>query len=468
MRMGDSMFLDNEDFHSILYSLTDVIDIGIHIIDQNGLTIVYNKKMSEIEGMSAEDVLMKEIPEVFKFHEETESTLIRALHHGQETKNSKQTYFNNRGQEITTINNTIPIFNQSQKVIGAIEAAKDISSLERLIKDNILNKGETKYTFESIIGESENFLAVIEKSKRSTRTASSILIVGETGTGKELFAQSIHNGSNRSTMPFISQNCAALPDSLIEGILFGTKKGAFTGSIERPGLFEQAHGGTILLDEINSLNPQLQAKLLRTIQERTIRRVGDTKDIDIDVRIIATINEEPIDAIANGHLRKDLYYRLSVVTLFIPPLRERKQDIHLLAQSFIRKFNDLFELNIEDISEEAYSLFYDYEWPGNVRELEHIIEGAMNLLESTDKTIQTSHLPTFSKKKVPVKTNQHEEVSESLLSLEDYLSTTEKLYLENVLKRYQFNVSQAAKALQISRQSLQYRLRKYQIKSFTV
>ncbi|MEC2057804.1 sigma-54-dependent Fis family transcriptional regulator [Peribacillus psychrosaccharolyticus] len=462
------MFLDNEDFHSILYSLTDVIDIGIHIIDQNGLTIVYNKKMSEIEGMSAEDVLMKEIPEVFKFHEETESTLIRALHHGQETKNSKQTYFNNRGQEITTINNTIPIFNQSQKVIGAIEAAKDISSLERLIKDNILNKGETKYTFESIIGESENFLAVIEKSKRSTRTASSILIVGETGTGKELFAQSIHNGSNRSTMPFISQNCAALPDSLIEGILFGTKKGAFTGSIERPGLFEQAHGGTILLDEINSLNPQLQAKLLRTIQERTIRRVGDTKDIDIDVRIIATINEEPIDAIANGHLRKDLYYRLSVVTLFIPPLRERKQDIHLLAQSFIRKFNDLFELNIEDISEEAYSLFYDYEWPGNVRELEHIIEGAMNLLESTDKTIQTSHLPTFSKKKVPVKTNQHEEVSESLLSLEDYLSTTEKLYLENVLKRYQFNVSQAAKALQISRQSLQYRLRKYQIKSFTV
>lgn len=462
------MFLDNEDYHSILYSLTDVIDIGIHIIDQNGRTIIYNKKMSEIEGMSSEDVLMKKIPEVFKFHKETESTLIRALHYGQETKNSKQTYFNNRGQEITTINNTIPIFNQNKKVIGAIEAAKDISNLERLIKDTLLNKSETKYTFESIIGESENFLAVIEQSKRSTRTASSILIVGETGTGKELFAQSIHNGSNRSSMPFISQNCAALPESLIESILFGTKKGAFTGSIERPGLFEQAHGGTILLDEINSLNPQLQAKLLRTIQERTIRRVGDTKDIDIDVRIIATINEDPIEAIANGHLRKDLYYRLSVVTLFIPPLRERKQDIHLLAHSFIKKFNDLFDLTIEDLSEEGYSLFYDYEWPGNVRELEHIIEGAMNLLESTDKIIQTSHLPTLYKKKVPVKTNQHEEVSEPLRSLEDYLSTTEKLYLENVLKQYHFNVSQAAKALQISRQSLQYRLRKYQIKSFTV
>jgi len=464
------MFLDIEDFHSILYSLTDVIDIGIHIIDKEGLTIVYNKKMSEIEGMSSEDVLMKKISDVFKFHEETESTLIRALHHGQETKNTKQTYFNNRGQEITTINNTYPIYDPTQHIIGAIEAAKDITNLERLIKDNILNKGDTKYTFESIIGESENFAAVIEKSKRSTRTASSILIVGETGTGKELFAQSIHNGSNRSTMPFISQNCAALPDSLIEGILFGTKKGAFTGSIERPGLFEQAHGGTILLDEINSLNPQLQAKLLRTIQERTIRRVGDTKDIDIDVRIIATINEDPLEAIAIGHLRKDLYYRLSVVTLFIPPLRERKQDIHLLAQSFIDKFNYLFELNIEDISEEAYSLFYDYEWPGNVRELEHIIEGAMNLLEPADKIIQTTHLPTLHKKKAPIHQNEfiyiesNEEVHDSFSPLNDYLSNTEKLYLIKVLKQYNYNVSQAANALQISRQSLQYRLRKYQIK----
>lgn len=252
---------------------------------------------------------------------------------------------------------------QKQNIIGAIEVAKDITNLERIIKDNILNKGDTKYTFDSIIGTSENFLEVIEKSKRSTRTASSILIVGN-GHRKELFAQSIHNGSSRSTQPFISQNCAALPDSLIEGILFGTKKGAFTGSIERPGLFEQAQGGTILLDEINSLNPNMQAKLLRALQERTIRRVGDTKDKKIDVRVIATINEDPIDAISNDHLRKDLYYRLSVVSLFIPPLRERKEDIPLLAQSFIEKFNALFELNIEGISEEVYSLFMITTGPG--------------------------------------------------------------------------------------------------------
>jgi arginine utilization regulatory protein len=471
MNLNKIIQIDN--FESILHSIVDVIDIGIHIIDKEGSTIIYNKKMAEIEGMSSQDVLGKKIPDIFKFQEETESTLIRALHDGTVSENSKQTYFNNYGQEITTINNTFPIYDQKQTIIGAIEVAKDITNLERLIKDNILNKGDTKYTFDSIIGESENFLDVIERSKRSTRTASSILIVGETGTGKELFAQSIHNGSNRSTQPFISQNCAALPDSLIEGILFGTKKGAFTGSIERPGLFEQAQGGTLLLDEINSLNPNLQAKLLRALQEKTIRRVGDTKDKKIDVRVIATINEDPVDAISNGNLRKDLYYRLGVVTLFIPPLRERKQDIPLLAQSFIEKFNYLFELNIEEISDEVYSLFYDYEWPGNVRELEHIIEGAMNLLEPIDKKIQISHLPTLFKKKVNIKENtnqdntseplQNEDFSDTILPLDDYIANKEKLYLEKVLKEHGSNISQAAKALNISRQSLQYRLRKYQI-----
>ncbi|MFJ9383622.1 sigma-54 interaction domain-containing protein [Peribacillus sp. NPDC101481] len=459
-------------FQSILYSLVDVIDTGIHIIDIKGRTIVYNKKMAEIEGMDSEEVLGKKIHEIFKFKEETESTLIRALHSGKTTENSKQTYFNNLGQEITTINNTFPILDQKQNIIGAIEVAKDITNLERIIKDNILNKGDTKYTFDSIIGTSENFLEVIEKSKRSTRTASSILVVGETGTGKELFAQSIHNGSSRSTHPFISQNCAALPDSLIEGILFGTKKGAFTGSIERPGLFEQAQGGTILLDEINSLNPNMQAKLLRALQERTIRRVGDTKDKKIDVRVIATINEDPIDAIANDHLRKDLYYRLSVVSLFIPPLRERKEDIPLLAQSFIEKFNALFELNIEGISEDVYSLFYDYDWPGNVRELEHIIEGAMNLMEPGDTKIAITHLPALFRKKAhledirPDKKENHEngDLQESTLSLDDYIAHTEKQYLEKILKEHGMNISKAAKALNISRQSLQYRLKKYQVK----
>lgn len=258
---------------------------------------------------------------------------------------------------------------------------------------------------------------------------------------------------------------------MIEGILFGTKKGAFTGSIERPGLFEQADGGTLLLDEINSLNPSLQAKLLRVLQEKKVRRVGDIKDIKVDVRIIATINEDPVDAIANGHLRKDLYYRLGVVSLFIPPLRDRKDDIPLLVSSFIEKYNLLFGMNIKDIDEEVYELFLQYDWPGNVRELEHLIEGTMNLMVEED-IIHFSHLPVPFRKKPQFKETKpsiigidemlHSEEA-TLPTLEAYMQDVEKKYLDKVLKQHHFNISKTAKALGISRQSLQYRMKKYEV-----
>ncbi|MEH6943900.1 sigma-54 interaction domain-containing protein [Bacillus sp. JJ722] len=457
---------------SILQRIVNVVDSGIHIINREGVTIVYNEKMAEIEGMIVKDVIGKTIPEVFQFNEETGSTMLNALNKGMVIQNSKQTYFNHHGQEITTITNTYPLYDDDNlTIIGAIEVAKDISHLERIIKNNILNKGNTRYTFDSIIGRSPNFVDVIEASKRVTRTTSSILIIGETGTGKELFAQSIHNGSNRSAQPFISQNCASLPESLIEGILFGTKKGAFTGSIERPGLFEQAEGGTLLLDEINSLSPNLQAKLLRALQEKTIRRVGDTKDKSIDVRIIATINEDPIEAITNNHLRKDLYYRLSVVSLFVPPLRNRKQDIELLSNHFINKFNQLFDMIVQPIGQDILSYFLHYDWPGNVRELEHIIEGMMNLLEQHELYITPNLLPYTLKQRnasketvqtLPVK--HAEPIKNDFLPLDTYMENVEKAYLKQVLDHHDNNISQSAKALQVSRQSLQYRLRKYNIK----
>lgn len=469
--MNVEKLTNTSEMQAILYTLVDMIDIGIHIVNKDGKTIFYNKKMAEIEGMDPNNVLGKNILELFTFNNEAESTLISALQ-GTFTKESKQTYFTHNGQEITTINDTCPLYDANNKICGAIEVAKDISNLERIIRDNILNKGDTRFTFDHIIGTSEKFQEVIETSKRATRTSSSILIVGETGTGKELFAQSIHNGSKRSSFPFISQNCAALPESLIEGILFGTKKGAFTGSVERPGLFEQAEGGTLLLDEINSLNPTLQAKLLRALQERTIRRVGDTKDKKIDVRVIATINEDPIDAIANDRLRKDLFYRLSVVSLFIPPLRERKDDIPTLAQSFIKKFNHLFDMNIKRISNQVLAMFEAYDWPGNVRELEHIIEGAMNIMEPEETMIDVSHLPIPFKQKAteldPTKFKENQIVDEDeaqeQLTLDDYMANREKEYLEKILKEHDYNISKAAKALQISRQSLQYRLRKFKLK----
>jgi arginine utilization regulatory protein len=449
----------------------DDIEIGIHVVNAEGKTIIYNKKMMEIESMEMEDVLEKKLLDVFSFTQNGNSTLLEALHKGRSIKNAKQTYYNNKGKEITTINNTFPIIDNGIQ-IGAVEIARDVTKYERLLRENLYRTGNTKYTFESIIGSSDKIQEVIAASKRATRTNSSVFIIGETGTGKELFAQSIHNASTRMSKPFISQNCAALPDSLIEGILFGTRVGAFTGSVERPGLFEQADGGTLLLDEINSMNPTLQAKLLRVLQEKTFRRIGDTKDREVDVRIIATINEDPIDAISKGKLRKDLFYRLSVVSIFIPSLRERKQDIEDLLQFFIDKYNHLFGMNVKSASEEVRNMFLEYEWPGNVRELEHIIEGSMNLMEH-EEILTYSFLPIQFRNKQQFQTERKSQIDldeiliqngRTIKSLDDYMEEVETNYLRKVLKLHDFNVTKAALALGMSRQNLQYRMKKWKIR----
>ncbi|MCM3116784.1 sigma 54-interacting transcriptional regulator [Neobacillus sp. MER 74] len=449
--------------------ILDEVDVGVHAVDETGKTIIYNKKMMQMESMDLQDVIDKNLLDVFMFKDDQSSTLVKALQEGKETRNVKQTYFNNKGSEITTINNTIPIFN-NEKLQGAVEIAKDVTKLERLIKGN-LNKGQTRYTFDKIIGNSPAIKEVIESAKRATRTSSYVLIVGDTGTGKELFAQSIHNGSTRLSGPFISQNCAALPDNLIESLLFGTKRGAFTGAVDTPGLFEQANGGTLLLDEINSLNLNLQAKLLRVLQEKTIRRIGDTKDTPVDVRVIANMNEDPIDAIANNRMRKDLYYRLGVVTIFIPALKERKEDIPLLVESFIQKYNELFQMNVKGLSEEVKQSFFEYEWLGNVRELEHIIEAAMNIMID-EEWISYSHLPYQYRSKMQMKERMIplstvdtfiKEHSDAAVPLKYQMELFEKSYIDHVLSKNDFNISRTANLLGLSRQSLQYRMKKLNI-----
>ncbi|MEC1601047.1 arginine utilization regulatory protein RocR [Bacillus halotolerans] len=457
------MVKDSEFLTLVFQSILDEIDVGLHVVDEHGNTIVYNNKMMQIEDMEKQDVLNKNLMDVFMFSKQQDSTLVQALQEGKTIKNVKQSYFNNKGQEITTINHTYPIV-QDGNIKGAVEIAKDVTKLERLIRENMHKKGNATYTFDSILGTSPAIQDVIENAKRATRTSSSVLLAGETGTGKELFAQSIHNGSDRSSGPFISQNCAALPDSLVESILFGTKKGAFTGAVDQPGLFEQAHGGTLLLDEINSLNLSLQAKLLRALQERKIRRIGSTKDTPIDVRIIATMNEDPIDAIAGERMRKDLYYRLSVVTLIIPPLRERKEDILLLASEFIQKNNHLFQMAVGHISEDVKQFFLSYDWPGNIRELEHMIEGAMNFM-TDEQTITANHLPYQYRMKIkPADISKPEPAGhQPAADLKEKMESFEKYVIENILRKHGHNISKTAQELGISRQSLQYRLKKFSL-----
>jgi arginine utilization regulatory protein len=291
-----------------------------------------------------------------------------------------------------------------------------------------------------------------------------VLIFGETGTGKELFAQSIHNESSRKHKPLIAQNCAALPESLLEGILFGTVKGSFTGAINRPGLFEQANGGTLLLDEINSMGQQLQAKLLRVLQEGYVRRVGGLEEVPIDVRIIATTNEGHTDILQKGIIRKDLYYRLNVISVNIPSLRERKSDIPILMDHFIKKYNNILQKDVWYCSNEVKEAFLHYGWPGNVRELENVIESAINMIEKghilKPEHISRDMYDVFFK---PNKNKYSLHINEKQ-SLDRVLEEVERSLILEALKESENNISRSSEKLGIKRQTLQHKLRKYGIK----
>ncbi len=366
--------------------------------------------------------------------------------------------------------------------MGAVSIQRDYSKIKEL-SDKIIelqsqlferNKNTSKnsskktarYVFEDIIGDSTILKQAITLAKRAAKTNSPVLIYGETGTGKELFAQSIHNYSQRFSQPFIAINCAAIPENLLEGILFGTVKGAYTGAVDRPGLFEQARGGTLLLDEINSMSLGLQAKLLRVLQEGTMRSVGAIDEVLVDVRVVTNINIEPLLAIQKQLLREDLFYRLGVVYLKVPSLSERKEDVSHLVKGFIVAYNKLLNKKIIGISPKVMDMFLAYSWPGNVRELQHAIESAMNIMQEDEEIISLEHMPHHMENKLGADYRERESLS-VILQDEPLIETMEKLEKEvlvKALERNNWNVSRAAKQMDIKRQSLQYRIKKYGIR----
>ncbi|MDF2546551.1 MAG: sigma-54-dependent Fis family transcriptional regulator [Anaerosolibacter sp.] len=457
--------------YEILKIVLQTIDEGVHVIDENGRTMIYNKAMAELEGMDADEVVNKPLLDVFPSLDHESSTLLRVLRTEEKLIDRPQTYLNNHHKEITTINTTVPVYFQDKKV-GALEISKNITKIKQLSEQIMtlqlkLSKPDKqegnkirKFTFESMIGNSTEFVKAVLYAKKAALSSSSVLIYGETGTGKELVAQSIHYGSHRAGKPFIPQNCAALPESLLEGILFGTSKGGFTGAIDRPGLFEQANGGTIFLDEMNSMGLQLQSKLLRVLQEGYVRRVGGIKDIPIDVRIIASTNQDPYEAIDKGNLRKDLFYRLNVIPIILPPLRERKDDIELLVRWFIKKYNRKLLKNVQNIDPLVLEAFQEYRWPGNVRELENTIEGAMNIIEK-EEILEKEHFPPQTNAKIFA----HYQKQDSLPS-QDLTKTLEKIekdFILRALKDCNNNISKASEKLGIKRQTLQHKLKRFDI-----
>lgn len=297
---------------------------------------------------------------------------------------------------------------------------------------------------EYFIGKSNKIKEIKAYAQKISNSPSPLLIYGETGTGKEVLVKYIHDIGNRRTKPLISQNCAAVPSNLLESILFGTVRGAFTEALDKKGLFELANGGILYLDELNSMPIELQGKLLRVLEDGIVRRIGDLKEVKVDVRVIASTNVEPEICIEKGLLRRDLFYRLSVFYIQLPELKERKEDIIELCDYFINAFNRKFNKNILGISQEALEYFYNYDWPGNIRELKNVIEAIMNIKD--EGFITPKDLPHYIKM-------EHK-------GLEELVSEYEKKLIEEALALYNGNVSKAANFLKIPRQTLQYKIKK--------
>lgn len=454
----------------MMQKILQYVDEGIHVVDKKGNTIIYNESMSNLEKMDSIDVIKKPLTEVFKGLNKENSTLLKALNSKAVTKDLKQTYLNKDGKEISTINTTVPII-MDDEVVAAVEIAKNITKIKEMsntilkLHDEIgkpevaKNKRVRKYNFDNIIGQCPSFLEVIERAKKSSKNSASVFIYGETGTGKELIAQSIHYASDRKDKPFIAQNCAALPESLLEGLLFGTSKGGFTGAVDRAGLFEQANGGTLLLDEINSMPYELQAKLLRVLQENYLRRVGGTTDIPINVRVITTCNELPEKIIKEGKLRKDLFYRLNVIQINVPPLRERVDDILLLAEMFIDKYNETFNKHIRGFSDEVREYLLKYNYPGNVRELENIIMSAVSMSDDNEHILDSSHFSI--QYSIDYLIDDYEKIEDD--GIDEYLGNLEKKIIEKALSKNNNNITRASNVLKIKRQTLQHKIKKYNI-----
>lgn len=463
------MFLQHIGTEEMVKAILSSIDEAIHAVDNTGVTIYYNDVAAKHDGVAIEEVLGKHILDVFPSLTSDTSTLLKVIETKEPIFHLPQTYKNVRGEMIDTVNTTLPIM-VDDRLIGAVEIGRDYSQIKtlsnKLIDLQSKLKKKTKkpqevngarYTIDDILTSCNTLKLVKRQVLKVAKTSSTVLVYGETGTGKELLVQSIHNSSSRKSEAFIAQSCASIPESLLESLLFGTVKGSYTGAVDRAGLFELAHGGTLFLDEINSMPLEIQAKLLRVLEDGVVRRVGSTKEFKVDVRVIVAMNEEPITCLQQNRLRPDLFYRLNVFSLHIPPLRDRVQDINLLVNHFIDQYNQLFGKQVNGIDEDTYKVLLGYGWPGNVRELKHTIEHAMNMAEGESITIVDLPYHLLGQKKEEIK---EQVFSLGEQSLREMLGTYEASIIHQALTSTEGNIKQAAELLKIPRQTLQYKLSK--------
>ena len=305
-------------------------------------------------------------------------------------KLSKKKMFGASAEKVAQAYGQISLFNEAEQERTVLTPEPKI---EEVVIPEHTRKKKRSYDLEDFIGEAPSVQELKKTVRKVAPQDSNIMIYGETGTGKEIFAQSIHRASSRRSKKFLAINCAAIPETLIESLLFGTQKGSFTGSEDKAGYFEEASGGTLFLDELNSMSLAMQSKILRVIQENTFRRVGGNKDLKLDVRIISSCNEDPFRAIADNQFRRDLFYRLSTVMLELPPLREHLEDLEELVRYHLNATSYQYVHGITEVDPQVYAILRSYHWPGNVRELFHVLDYAQNVADSS--TMRPEHLPSY-------------------------------------------------------------------------
>lgn len=471
MGKPEKLNLEDIDIYRVLASMHE----GVVISDAAGKVRYYNQTQAKIDDIDPDDAIGKKVTDIYKLTDDT-SPIMRCLKSGRAILNETLVYQTRLGKVANILSHVYPLY-KSGNLIGAINFSKDYQLLEKIV---IRDPDETKhradrsgarYKFDDIIGVEPEILNAVRVARISSNSPSPIMIYGETGTGKELFAQSIHNHSSRSKKSFIPVNCAAIPENLLEGILFGTSKGAFTGALDKGGLFEQANGGSIFLDELDSMPLTLQAKLLRVIQEKKVRKLGSLKEIDLDVKMISSVGQPPVEIIRKGILRMDLFYRMGVVSIMLPPLRDRENDMNELIARFIKKFNVKLNEQVARISDNVLKLFGSYRWPGNVRELEHIIEAAMNMVAG-DRIIRRKHLPphifSFSGggRQASGGLSMPTSYGDSrppCANLVENQAQSEKQMICTALEKSMGNAAKAARAIGISPQSFHYKLKKHKV-----
>lgn len=417
----------------ILNSIAD----GVFTIDLNKKVTAFNRAAEKITGISRQQAIGQKCFDVFHSSIcQTSCALEKTMRSGKEIIDLKVNILNVSGDEVPVSISTAVLRNETGKVIGGVETFRDLSAIEELKKEITKH-----YTFEDIISKNYKMQEIFDVLPDIAESESTVLIQGPSGSGKELFARAIHNLSPRKKGPYVVINCGALPDTLLESELFGYVKGAFTDAKkDKPGRFALAEKGTLFLDEIGDLSIALQVKLLRVLQEKEYETLGGTRPVKANVRIIAATNKNLTELLSRGVFREDLYYRINVIQIELPPLSQRKEDIPYLVDHFIRQFNCKMEKRIIGVSADVLDLFMEYDFPGNIRELENIIEHAFVLCRGTE--ITAAHLPRdFIQKVLPFQ--------ETKLGKGNKLEHAEARIIRNILKKHNGNRGKTARELGI-------------------